>query len=277
MASFGLKSIEVGFDMAGTSVTCAGLAVEATITKPGLPDENKASLKVWGLRYELLDQLTTLGFKPMESQKNLVTVRASEGGGLAQVFRGEIVSAWADFNQSPTVPLVVEAKSGFYPQRVAAPPTSVNGEARVADLVAREAHEMGYDFRDGGVTASVKNAVFSGSPLAKAQAMAAQVGADLIVDDGQVILLPAGGHREGGVPLLTDRAGLFGYPTFTSDGISCRCHFRADIDFGGLFRVESIVPKASGTWKVTKLTHNLSAVKGDAEAWVTELEGQSAE
>lgn len=281
--SFTIKRIEVEITLAkgsfsggGNTFNSGGLPAEVTVTKPGLPEKNKADIKVYGLKYERLDQLTTLAFRPMESAKNLIKVMAGPVGDLSDVFQGEIVTSWADYTGFPNVPLTIQAESGFYPQRMAKPPLSTNGEAKAADLISQQAGEMGYTFQNKGVTSSVRNAVFNGSPMEKAMAIARQVGADLIVDDNQVILLPQDGHRDGGVPLLSDKAGLLGYPTFNQDGITCKCHFRTDIDFGALFKLESIVPKASGTWKVTKLTHKLAAGLDGSSPWETDLEGQYA-
>ena len=155
----------------GNTKTIRGLACEANIEKPGGAEKNSAKVKIWGLPYADLETLTMLSFRPMESQKNLISIRAGdEGQTLSQAFAGEITSGFADFNSAPDVVMQLEADSGFYPARIAAPPLSVNGQAPAADLVAQQAQAAGYSFRNEGVTASVNNAVFNGSPIEKARA-----------------------------------------------------------------------------------------------------------
>jgi hypothetical protein len=280
--SFTKKCLEIeiimnsgSFAGGGNAKIIRGLACQADIEKPGGKEKNSAKIKIWGLPYSDLENMTMLAFRPMEAQKNLISLKAGdEDGPLALAFAGEISSAFADFNSAPDIPLQIEAAAGFYPQRLAAPPVSVNGQAAVADLIAAQAREAGYSFRNEGVSASVNNAVFNGSPMDKIQAMARQVGAELLIDDNQIIIMPAGGARAGAVPLLADDSGLNGYPTFSNEGISCKCLYRPDLEIGGLFVVKSIVPRASGTWKITKLSHSLSAYQPDGGEWQSVVEGQ---
>ena len=58
-----------------------------------------------------------------------------------------------------------------------------------------------------------------------------------------------------------------GYPSFTQDGLEWSSIFDNNIDIGGLIDVRSEVPKASGIWKVTKVTHNLEAYTSATAAW----------
>lgn len=279
--SFEDKGIELQFVLAegdfggGNTLTVpcgkGGLTASVSITKPGPPDKNKATVKVTGLSMEHMTQLTTLGFMPMESQKNLCRVRAGHPDSLAVVFEGEITKAVPDMNGAPDITMEIEAESGAYPQLMAEAPVSVKGEAPVADLIETECAAMGYSFKNEGVTSSVRNAVYKGSPMEKIQRMAREVGAEVIVDDRSVILLAGDGTpREGEAVLLNKDTGLFGYPTFNQDGIQCKCLFNPNLQLGGQVKVESIVPKASGHWKIVKLTHEIST----ADAWTSEIEAQ---
>ncbi len=272
--SFTIKSLEIELRQDSGSQIICGQACEVEIVKPGLPALNSAKVKIWGLSYLDLVNLTTLSFQPMESIKKQIFIKAGdEGGEMSQVFAGEISSAWADFNPSPDVYLYIEAKSGFYPARLAEPPLSINGEAPAADLISQQASLAGYSFKNEGVSASVRNAVFNGSPLEKAQAIAKQVGAEIIIDDNEVIILPSGGARGGGAAILTAQNGMAGYPTFNESGIMCKCLYRQDIKLGGLVNTDSIVPKARGIWKIAKLTHKLAAYHPKQTDWFTSIEG----
>lgn len=282
--SFSKKSIEIQIILnagdfgGGNAKTIRGLVCQADIEKPGGAEKNSARVKIWGLPYADMEKLTMLAFKPLEAQKNLISICAGAAGGpLDRVFAGEISAAFADFNQVPDVVMQIEAASGFYPQRLAAPPLSVNGEAKAAELIEQQARTAGYAFKNEGVTASVKNAVFNGSPLQKAASIAKQTGVEMLIDDGQIIIMPPGGVRAGAVPLLSAKSGMIGYPTFNNEGISCKCLYRPDLALGALFKVESIVPRASGTWKVTKLSHSLAAYQSSQGPWETSVEGQYAE
>jgi hypothetical protein len=260
--SYTIKTLRLTITQDGTAKTYEGFASEVNITKPGLPEKNSAKVKIWGLKYEDMANLTMLAFRPLEARPNLLEVEAGDQGGrLAMIFRGEITAASADFNASPDVTMNFEADSGSYPQKIAAPVLTVAGEVKAADLFAKFAAEAGYEYKNEGLTASLKNAWFPGSPVEKARKLARDIGCELIIDDGAMITLPAGGARPGQGVLLNKESGLIGYPTFSQQGIVCRCLFNPDLVYGGIIKVESLVPKATGQWKITKLTHDLSANK----------------
>ena len=282
--SFSIKSIEVRvtlgkgtFSEGGNTKIIEGLACDVAIQKPGLPEKNSASVKIWGLKYEDMAQLTMLAFKPLESQHNLISIKAGvEGQNLALVFQGEITSAFADFNAAPDVCMEFEADSGSYPHQIATPTTTVSGEASADKLFAQFAGEAGYTYKNEGVTASVQNAWFPGAPIDKVSKLARDIGCELLIDDGTIVVMPAGQARAGNTVLLTKDTGMIGYPTFNQDGIICKCLFNPDLQYGGLIKVESIVPKASGVWKITKLNHSLSAYNPQGGPWESEIEAAYA-
>ena len=262
----------------GASKTIEGLACEIIVDKPGLPDKHKARVKIWGLPYADMAELTMLTFKPQESYHNLMSIKAGEqGGALALLFEGEIMSASADFNQSPDPCMDFAAESGDYAQQIASPLVTVKGELAADRLFARFAAEAGYRYRNEGVEASVLNACFSGSPLDKMHKLAREVGCELIIDDGEALVLPAGQARQGEAVLLNRASGLIGYPTFTQDGISCRCLFNPNLLYAGLIEVQSQVPRASGTWRITRLSHMLSAYTPGGGMWESRVEAQFME
>lgn len=278
-----IKTIEIGvtlgggsFGSGGNTKTYEGFATSVNVTKPGLPEKNKATVKISGLSLADMSKMTTLAFAPLKTQKNLLRIRAGEkGGSLGLVFEGEITTAYADFNTAPDVTMNIEAQSGSYPALIPLKQEAVQGEASAADLISKYAGEVGYSFRNEGVSSSVKNIVLNGSPVEKMRDVADQVGIEMIIDDGAVVIMPAGKARSGNAVLLKDTSGLVGYPTFTQDGISLKAFFNPSFQQNGLVKVESIVPKASGTWKISKLTHNLEAYKPGGGQWISQIEGVS--
>lgn len=276
---FSIKQIEVRITLAkgsfggkGTEKVINGLPVRVRISKPGGKDKSKARIAIGGMNYADMEQLTTLAFRPLQTDKNLIAVYAGDADtGLSQIFAGEITTASADFNRTPDVIFNIEAMAGYYPALIAAGPQSVSGSMSAADFIAQQAQAAGYAFDNQGVTAQVQNCIFNGSPVQKAQACAAQVGATLLIDDNTFILLPPGKARKGNAVMLTPQTGMLGYPTFSSDGIEITAVFDPAFKLGGLVQVESIVPKASGVWKVTKLEHSLSANEPGDGRWESRI------
>lgn len=278
--SFTLKTIRLvitlgkgNFSEGGNTKTIEGLACEVSISKPGLPEKNTASVKVWGLKYEDMAQLTMLAFRPLEMQRNLISIFAGDlGEKLSLAFSGHITSAYADFNSAPDVAMQFEADTGTYSQLIAEPTLTTNGETSADSLFATFAESAGFTFVNEGVTASVKNVVIPGSPMDKAEKLANEIDCELLVDDNSMVILPAGQARRGNAVLLNKESGMVGYPTFNQDGISLRCIYNPDLSYNGVIKVESIVPRASGEWRITKLTHNLSAYVPGGGNWESQIE-----
>ena len=282
MPSFNIKTLRAEIQLGtgnfqGTSkntYTIEGLAMSAKIEKVGLPDLNKCELTIKGMKYEVMEQLTVLGFRKLTSAKNVLTLYGGTvGESLPVLFSGDITKAVADFKNAPDIAFIISATTGAYSVKKAAPPLSVNGSTPAADLAKQWAAEMGYSFKNAGVTTQVQNCIFNGSPMQKLRALAEQYHFETIIDDGEIIIQPRGEVRKTGtIPYLTDESGLAGYPAFTDKGISLVALYNPDFKFGGMIRVKSIVPRASGEWKITKLTHSVSAYEKNGE-WFSEIEG----
>ncbi len=203
--SFTQKTIKISvtlregsFAEGGNTRVIEGLACDATIQKPGLPEQNSASVKIMGLTYHAMEQMTFLSFRPLEYYRNTLTIEAGElGKALSLVFKGNITRASADFNTAPDPTMNIEASSGFFAQQIAQSPTAVKGEASAAQLMSAWAKEAGMSgFQNQGVTATVQNAYYPGDPISKMKKLAHDIGFDLIIDDEVVVILPDGKPRQ---------------------------------------------------------------------------------
>ena len=167
----------------------------------------------------------------------------------------------------------IEAAAGSYPSLKASPPIAVKGAQSAASLIEQFAKESGYSFLNNGVAASVKNAVLNGSPIQKARTVAGMVGCELLIDDNVVKIQPYDkGLDEGNAVLMSKDSGMLGYPTFTSEGISLKCLYNPDLQLGGMIEVDTVVPGAKGTWKITKLSHSLVANATSPGDWFSSIE-----
>jgi len=275
--SFSIKTIKISvtldkgnFSGNGNTKIFEGFACDVSVTKAGLPQLNGAAVNIYGLNMDTMKQLTVLGPKPLESNHNVIKIEAGDKDTtLALVYQGEITLAYADFSKAPNPFMHLEAGTGSNSQQKASSPTTVKGEAKADRFFAQFAKEAGYSYENQGVTSSVKNAVFSGSPIDKLQKLANDVGCDLIIDDGHVIVLPFGQPRKGIAVSLNEGTGLIGYPQFTNIGITCNCLFNPNLTYGGLIKVKSTVPGADGVWRVSKLEHHLTAYMPSAGATTT--------
>lgn len=277
--SFTKKVIETHLTLAngsfggkGNTKIIRGLATDVSIERPGLPDKDKARVKIYNLPLQEMEQLTTLAFRPLEVRKNIVRILAGSENNLSEVFNGDITSAFGNFNNVPDPVFEIEALCGYYASIQPSSPTSISGSTSVADIISKIAQQIGYYFVNQGVTSSLRNVVLNGSPMEQAINAAKQVGAQLLVNDTTMTLLNANEALSGNAVLLNKDTGMIGYPTFNNEGIIVKSLYNNSFKFNGLVKVESIVPKATGVWRITKLTHNLSAFNSQGGQWISEIE-----
>lgn len=253
--------------------TFDGFATHCSISKQGGVDFAKATVEIYGLSLDTMAQLTMLSFRPLGRRWNLLQIEAGEGGEMAVVFQGEVTSAFADLNGASPV-MKMEAQTGAYPVLKPEPQIAVSGQQSASEIVSMLAQKTGKTFRNDGVEAMLSDCIVTGDPITKMRSIADSVGADLLIDDDEIVLLPRGKKREtGGIPLVSASTGMVGYPTFSAQGIQATSYFRPDLKIGAAVRLESIVPSASGVWKIISLTHELTANNPSGGAWRTSFEG----
>ena len=261
------------FDNGGNTVIIEGLPVSVTVTKQGGEAKNKASVTVDNLKLETATQLTTLAFKRLETYNNVIQIDAgSQGAELSTIFIGEITSAVPVMSDSK-LSLKIEALAGYYPALIPSTPTSVQENTTVEKLMKQFADEAGYSFENKGITASIANSVFVGSPVEKAKTLARQADIDLLIDDNKFTIQPFEAPKDGQIPLLSKNTGLIGYPSFSNEGINCKSVFNDKLKVGSYFKLESVLPHASGEWQITKVEHRLEAYTPNSGTWESDVTG----
>ena len=261
------------FDNGGNTVIIEGLPVSVTVTKQGGEAKNKASVTVDNLKLETATQLTTLAFKRLETYNNVIQIDAgNQGAELSTIFIGEITSAVPVMSDSK-LSLKIEALAGYYPALIPSTPTSVQENTTVEKLMKQFADEAGYSFENKGITASIANSVFVGSPVEKAKTLARQADVDLLIDDNKFTIQPFEAPKDGQIPLLSKNTGLISYPSFSNEGINCKSVFNDKLKVGSYFKLESVLPHASGEWQITKVEHRLEAYTPNSGTWESDVTG----
>nr|DAV52474.1 MAG TPA: tail protein [Caudoviricetes sp.] len=278
---FSIKTVRVTaqlqkgqFSGSGNTVVIENLPITIDITKQGGEDKNKAEITIENLRLDTVKQLTVLSFKRLETYNNVVKIEAgNKGTELSTIFSGEVTSSIPEISNNGTLSLKMEVMAGYYPALIPAKPVSVQGATTIEKLMAQFAKEAGYDFENKNITGSVSNCVFIGSPIAKARTLARQTGIDLLIDNNKFTIQTFNAPKDGAIPLISAKNGMIGYPSFSSDGIDVKCEFNSNLNVGGYFKLDTILPFASGEWQIVKLTHHLEAYKPNSGAWETTVSG----
>lgn len=283
MSSFTKKMLEARITLAeggfnpGTgeavNTKIVRLGMDAEISKPGGKEKPKCTLRIYNLPLDDMQVLTTLAFDPLAIKKNRLTLMAGDANGMTQAFVGDIISAVPRFAADASSVFEIEAVTGYVASVTPVAPLTAEGAQDVSTLLRGLAGQMGFIYIDRGVSVTVRNVALVGGPMEQARQLADAARIDLILDDGEMIAVPRGELRrddaEGSTPVLRDRTGLIGFPGFDAKGIVGKCLYEPRLVLGGPVRIESMVPKASGLWRVSSVSHGLQANHGNARAWET--------
>lgn len=278
---FSIKTIRVTaqlqkgqFSGSGNTVIIENVPITVDITKQGGEEKNKATITIENLKLETVKQLTVLSFKRLETYNNVVQIEAgNKDTDLSTVFIGEVTSSIPEIRDNGTLSLKMEIMAGYYPALIPSKPVSVQGVTTIDNLMSQFAKEAGYSYENKNITGSVSNCVFIGSPIAKARTLARQTNIDLLIDDNKFTIQTFNAPKDGQIPLISKNTGMIGYPSFSSDGIDVKCEFNNNLRVGGYFKLESILPFATGEWQIVKLTHRLEAYHPNSGTWETVVSG----
>lgn len=282
MSSYTKKILEARITLAagtfsgGYNTKILRLGMDADIQKPGGQEKNSCKLRVYNMLMEDMEQLCSLAFAPLKtSPKNVLALYAGDAeNGLTLAFSGDILSAVPDFNAAPDPVMQFECVTGYTASITPTPPLTQQGEQDVAQALERLAGQMGCTFINRGVAVKLRNTCWVGGPREQAQQIADAARIALIVDDGEMVIAPPGRMRQddgADTPVWRDSTGMFGYPSFSNDGIAARGLYEPKCRLGGPIRIESIVPRASGLWRITALSHTLKSNYPGADAWETQV------
>lgn len=260
-------------DTISDTVELEGFRAMADLMNPGGESMGMAQVKIWGLRPELINQLTSIGtINKAVRLKNSIFIDAGDSEtGLSNVFQGTIFDAWADYNSAPDIGFNIIAYAGLAAALKPVNPTSYNGPADVVAIMQGFAEEAGLQFEDYGVQVQLSNPYFQGTTLSKIRACARAANIFHVVDRGVLAIAPRDSARGSEVPAVSKDSGMVGYPTLSSKGMQLKLSFNPTVILGGDVRVDSVVPMACGLWRVSNLSHSLSCELPDGP-WFTNLE-----
>jgi hypothetical protein len=276
--SFQLGIGSFGGGGANTVMPPPGLWATVSIQKNGTPSMNQASMKIFGMSLDTMNQLSRIGVNPTAVRNNVVTVMAGEdGGNMSLAFAGGIKESWPDFSSPTEAFLAVEAFTGLVANMKPVSPSSFSGTVDVANIMQQLAGQMGYTLQNNSVSVQLSNPYLPGTARAQALAAADAAGIYVVFDDdnGIMAILPKSGSRSGTAPVISPTEDMNGYPTYVGPGqIMVKCEYNPQIRFMGNIQIQnSIVGGANGTWRVTSLTHELSTMPDGP--WFSTIRGNN--
>lgn len=102
----------------GNTVVIDNHAMRVSVEKLGPPDFAKASVEIFGMNLDDIEQLTSLSFHPFKLTRNYINIFAGDDeSGLSQIFAGSITAANGDLSGCPEHKLKIDAEVGFWGAR----------------------------------------------------------------------------------------------------------------------------------------------------------------
>ena len=255
------------------TIIMEGFRATADVEKAGGEMMGTLKAKIYGVSQDNMNAITTLKWGPYRTIPTTVTVLAVDGEVETQVFVGNIINAWGDYQSMPDVFLQMQAFSTLVGHLAPAPPSSYKGSINVADAIQALAKAMGYDFENNNVNVQLSNHYTANTGMEQIRELARAAGIDLYADDTTIAICPHNAPRGIPViPLVSPESGLVGYPTFDGVGINFRTLFNPGIKHGATIKLETSIPRAAGQWVVTSISHQLESEKPGG-AWFSQVRG----
>ena len=247
-----------------------GMRTSVSVSAQGGAVQPRADVKIYGLSEAIINELPSMmvGFAPNCVQKNVIHIKAGDvGGQLTEVFVGDMMKAYGDYSSLPDLCLVIQAQTNYYYQIAPAEPTSVKGDADVAEIMRGLAQKMGLAFENHGVNVKLSNPYVANTLIEQVCNVAVAANIDVYFDRNVLAIAPLGKGREGEVPLISPQSGLIGYPTIADNmTIKFKSLFNPAIFFGGIVKLDTAVDAAKGEWIINGLHHQLESETPDG-AW----------
>ncbi len=233
-----------------------GISMYARLNKEGGVSMDKLDLTVYGLLYKDIAMLSTINFRPLQVMKNRVRVFAGYGNDVSLIFEGDIIKAAGSFSD-PNIPFKVEAQSGYFNKIKMNENVNIKGQIKASKVFETLAKQSDLTFQNVDVDDELDNPVLVGGSTDQILNLSKKLGVQAKIDSGSLIVAKRNTPLYKGILKIGKDSGLLNYPTLDEKGINFRMRFNKNIRFGSIVDISTIVPKASGLWRIYSIEYNL--------------------
>lgn len=265
-------------DVPGQPVLLTGHRISASVSIAGGAGMGQATVRIWGMTFDLMNQCSTIGIKPNAVRRNSIVISAGDKEfGMSTIFEGTVTAAWADFTNAPDVMFQIVAAAGMVEAVTQPAPTSRKGPVQAEAIMADLAAKAGLEFdNSAGASRTLPNTTLTGSIGNQIRACADAARFGQFIHLRTLIIWPRESYRVLSVPVISADTGMVGYPTYTAMGIMVMCQFNPAVEFGALVEVKSTLRSNSGTtsingrWQTYSVVHDVEAEMPGGK-WFTQL------
>lgn len=248
------------------SVTIKNHRINAFIQQPAGESQGICNCAIWGLSFDLMNRLTSIGVTAIENRQNIIQIEAGtidkdgkEDKHIA--YKGTITQAWADFSNQPEAIMQFVAIGAVSMSLKPVEPTSFKGQVPIDAVMQSLATEAGYTLVNKGVQGNITDPYLDRTTLWKIQALARAGSFQYTIDDSNktITISPVNTGIRDDIIKISPKTGMVGYPTFCQNGIIVRTVYNKLIKSNNIIELESSIPAANGEFMALDIYHNLEA------------------
>jgi hypothetical protein len=252
------RVVRIGIEIGGLIKWYEDLAVTAKGTKYANANQNECEVTITNLAPATRDYILTEAspYRHAGKRKRFYVAAGRKSSGASTVFVGDIVSACA--SQPPDITVTIKSATcdhdkGNVVQR------SQPGSASMRHIAGQVAGDLGLSLNFQAPDKNIANYSFTGGALRQVDQLGMHGGCNCYVDDGSLVVKPAGKPLGGVAHVLDVDSGLVGIPEFTERGLRVKMFYDSHVKLGSGLQVRSkINPAANGTYSVYKLGFDLA-------------------
>lgn len=218
----------------------------------------QVNASLFGLSMELLASLSSKAMGLFGSDTERISMKIYVGD--TAIFVGYMTSSIANMNTAPNSALMITATANADLQNKPSPPFSFNGATPVTSVITAICKAAGYSPYITGLDGIVAtNPHYEGSIFNQLEKLCDDFEIAMSVASPTITFWPQNEKKDDVMPLISPEYGLIGYPIFSNGGVMFQTQFSTLLTTGRNVKLITSLPHASGTYKLTSVSHELSS------------------
>ncbi|EPY2885290.1 hypothetical protein ACXC90_002382 [Salmonella enterica subsp. enterica serovar Ouakam] len=218
----------------------------------------QVSVSIFGLGLDMLAALSAkaMGFFGTDTERISMKIFVEN----TAIFVGYMTSSIANMNSVPNTALMITATANADLQNKTASPFSFSGSTPVTSVINAICKAGGYSPNMVGLEGKViSNPHYEGSVFDQLRALCDDLSISMSITPPTISFWPQNATKDDVKPLISPEYGLIGYPVFSNGGVMFQTQFSTLLTTGRDIELQTTVPHASGMYKLTSVTHELSS------------------
>jgi hypothetical protein len=247
------------FDDAGNNqISISEARATVSLQSSGNLFGTQVNVSIFGLGLEMLAALSSKAMGLFGADTERISMKIFVEN--TAIFAGYMTSSIANMNTVPNTALMITATANADLQNKTASPFSFNGSTPVTSVITAICKAAGYTPYIVGLDGKViSNPHYEGSVFDQLRTVCDDLNIAMSVAPPSISFWPQESTKDDVKPLISPEYGLIGYPVFSNGGVMFQTQFSTLLTTGRDIELQTTLPHASGVYKLTSVTHELSS------------------